>query len=56
MDGYAVVAEDCPADLEVIAILSAGNFSDIVFSPGKCAQITTGSPIPKGANAVIKVE
>lgn len=37
-------------------MLSAGNFSDVVVSTGFCAQITTGSPIPQGANAVIKVE
>jgi molybdopterin biosynthesis enzyme len=56
MDGYAVIAEDCPKDLEVIGIISAsGNISDIIVSSGYCAQITTGSPIPKGANAVIKV-
>jgi gephyrin len=56
MDGYAVIAEDCPRDLEVMTILSAGHISSLVLARGQCAQITTGSPIPNGANAVVKVE
>lgn len=56
MDGYAVIAEDCPNSLKVVGVICAGNASEIEVTKGCCVQITTGSPVPKGADAVVKVE
>jgi len=56
VDGYAVVAADGPGEYPVVGLVSAGNLSEIRVSSGKIAQITTGSPIPEGADAVVMVE
>jgi len=56
MDGYAVIAEDCPGELAVIGVVTAGDSSKIEVSKGVITRIMTGAPIPKGANAVVKVE
>jgi len=63
MDGYAVRAEDVssatqdkPVQLEVVADIAAGIVSDTSVATGTAARITTGAPLPHGANAVIPVE
>jgi len=63
MDGFAVIAEDTfsasntkPKRLEVIDSISAGTISRKKVTPGTCSEITTGAPLPKGADAVIMVE
>jgi molybdopterin molybdotransferase len=63
MDGYAVIAEDTidanatkAVKLKRIGVLFAGEKSEIILDEGKCIEISTGSPIPKGANAVVMVE
>lgn len=63
MDGYAVKAEDTfgassskPKALKLVETLHAGESSNKVLGKGKCIQIATGSPIPKGADAVVMVE
>eukprot|EP01087_Luapelamoeba_hula_P013981 TRINITY_DN4037_c0_g1_i1.p1 TRINITY_DN4037_c0_g1~~TRINITY_DN4037_c0_g1_i1.p1 ORF type:complete len:473 (-),score=58.19 TRINITY_DN4037_c0_g1_i1:17-1435(-) len=59
MDGYAVCAEDFSksgVELNVIGEVMAGRVADFKVVPGTCARITTGAPIPPGADAVIKVE
>ncbi|MFX0195250.1 MAG: gephyrin-like molybdotransferase Glp [Candidatus Hodarchaeota archaeon] len=63
MDGYAVIAEDTfgagthsPVTLESIDVIHAGEVGSKEIQKGKCAQIATGAPIPKGADAVIMVE
>lgn len=63
MDGYAVRAEDTfgvsennPKKLEVIGSIEIGLYSDLEVGEGKAAKISTGAPIPKGADAVIKLE
>lgn len=56
-DGYAVIADDGPGDYRVIAEARAGDdASNIVLSPGTIAYITTGGPVPMGADAVVQVE
>ncbi|CAN0345163.1 unnamed protein product, partial [Ectocarpus sp. 8 AP-2014] len=56
MDGYAVVASDGEAVLEVVGRITAGVDPDsILVSPGQCAYITTGAKLPRGADAVVKV-
>jgi molybdopterin molybdotransferase len=63
MDGYAVVAEDVqdataerPVILPVFADIAAGKVADQPITPGNAARITTGAPMPKGADAVVPVE
>lgn len=63
MDGYAVMAsdtfyadEDNPASLIVKGIIFAGEFPSQSVDPGTCMGISTGAPLPKGANATVKVE
>ena len=59
MDGYAVRCTDLaqiPATLEVIEDIKAGDMPTQTVQSGQCARIMTGAPLPKGANAVIRVE
>jgi molybdenum cofactor synthesis domain-containing protein len=55
-DGYAVVAADGQGTRRVLGEAVAGNASDLVVGPGKAARITTGAPLPRGADAVVMVE
>jgi len=63
VDGYAVVAEDTynadeanPARLRLIGKVRIGDMPSIEISSGTCVEISTGAPIPRGANAVVMVE
>jgi len=65
MDGYAVVASDTfyagennPSTLIIKAYIQAGEFPSHsqYIEKGYCTGIATGAPVPKGANAVVKVE
>ncbi|MHC1635578.1 MAG: molybdenum cofactor synthesis domain-containing protein [Candidatus Methanospirareceae archaeon] len=63
MDGYAVVAadtfyseEDKPSLLRVKGHVRAGDFPYECVERGSCMGISTGAAIPKGADAVVKVE
>jgi molybdopterin molybdotransferase len=63
MDGYAVKAEETfgassfkPKTLKLKEVLHAGASSNRVLGKGECVQVATGSPIPKGADAVVMVE
>ena len=62
-DGFAVRAEDVagasstqPARLRVIGSVFAGHQFEGVVSPGTALKILSGSPLPKGADAVISSE
>ncbi|KAK4441378.1 Molybdopterin biosynthesis protein CNX1 [Sesamum alatum] len=56
-DGYAVVASDGPGEYPVITESRAGNDGiDVKVTPGTIAYVTTGGPIPDGADAVVQVE
>ncbi|KAI9082381.1 hypothetical protein K1719_035804 [Acacia pycnantha] len=56
-DGYAVVAADGPGEYPVITESRAGNDGvGVTVTPGTVAYVTTGGPIPDGADAVIQVE
>ncbi|CAK8692726.1 unnamed protein product [Clavelina lepadiformis] len=60
MDGYAVIAADTPGDLDVVGSsvcdrsnnTSRGNY----LAPGQTIRVTTGAPLPLGADAVVPVE
>ncbi|KAL6976527.1 calnexin Cnx1 [Sarracenia purpurea var. burkii] len=56
-DGYAVVASDGPGEYPIITESRAGNDGvDVTVTPGTVAYVTTGGPIPEGADAVVQVE
>ena len=63
MDGYAVVAADTfyadennPASLIIKGYVPAGELPSQDVESSYCLGISTGAPIPKGANAVVKIE
>lgn len=63
MDGYAVRTEDVagateasPVVLPVVGDIPAGYSGALAVSPGQCARIMTGGPMPAGADAVVPVE
>ena len=55
-DGYAVVAADGPGAYPVVGEARAGEVADFAVTPGTAAYITTGAPMPAGADAVVMVE
>lgn len=55
-DGYAVVAADGPGDYPVLGEVTAGRVPTFTVQPGTVAYITTGAPVPPGADAVVMVE
>jgi molybdenum cofactor synthesis domain-containing protein len=59
MDGYALRAADTaslPARLRVIGEVAAGSWFEGIVSEGQAVRIMTGAPVPRGADAVQKVE
>lgn len=56
MDGYAVIAADGAGWRELIGEQMAGYMAGLTVRPGTVARITTGSPLPDGADAVVMVE
>jgi putative molybdopterin biosynthesis protein len=63
MDGYAIRAEDSfgaeedrPVTLKVVGKVMAGEAPKITVNVGEAVEISTGAPMPKGANAVVMVE
>lgn len=55
-DGYAVIASDGPGDYPLVGEVTAGRVADFRLEPGTVAYITTGAPLPPGADAVVMVE
>jgi gephyrin len=55
-DGYAVVAADGPGVYPVVGEVTAGRVAEFVLKRGEVAYITTGAPLPPGADAVVMVE
>jgi len=59
MDGFAVRAEDVlevPTELPVSQEIQAGSYPDRPLTPGTCARIMTGAPMPIGSDTVIPFE
>jgi molybdenum cofactor synthesis domain-containing protein len=63
MDGYAVRAEETygataynPRRLKLIGRQNAGEWFEGEVHPGECLEVATGSPIPKGSDAVVPTE
>jgi molybdopterin molybdotransferase len=62
-DGYAVVSsdlsqasEDSPVRLKVLGSLTAGDRSRLEIKSGEAIRVTTGAPLPDGADAVLSEE
>lgn len=63
MDGFAILSKDSksregkiPRRLRVTGGVAAGYLADHALEPDTAMRITTGAPIPPGADAVIQVE
>jgi len=63
MDGYALKAEDTfgasqknPKNVVMIGIVEIGESTTLKLNKGEAIRISTGAPIPEGADAVIKIE
>lgn len=63
MDGYAVRANDVagatlksPIRLQLHTRIVAGDNFSGELSPGECARVFTGAPLPRGADAVVMQE
>ena len=56
MDGYAVIAEECPGEFEIIEVIPAGHTPQKEVISGAVSKIMTGAPVPKGADSVVMVE
>lgn len=56
MDGFAVVAGDGSPWREIIGEQTAGYVLDTEVTEGTAVRITTGAPLPPGADAVVPVE
>ncbi|ODQ81821.1 hypothetical protein BABINDRAFT_160057 [Babjeviella inositovora NRRL Y-12698] len=56
VDGYAVVSADGTGTYPVVAVSHANASEKTTLRPGEIARITTGAPVPLGADAVVMVE
>ena len=63
MDGYAVVAadstnasKDSPVRLRLLERIYTGQTPTQMVTSGDCSEISTGAPLPDGADAVVMVE
>ncbi|ETW09219.1 hypothetical protein, variant 11 [Aphanomyces invadans] len=56
MDGYAVVASDGVGEFPILSRVAAGDAPGVHVTPGRVAYVTTGCPVPDGADAVVKIE
>lgn len=55
VDGYALIASDTNPR-HVVGEQMAGYVAEMTLKPGTAARITTGAPVPPGADAVVMVE
>ena len=62
-DGYAVISSDLtgasdqnPVKLRVVGKLAAGNRANLQIVSGQAVRVTTGAPMPEGADAVLSEE
>ncbi len=57
MDGFAVRAADIdatsPRQLRLVGEQFAGIRQDAIVGPGECLRITTGAPMPEGADTIV---
>lgn len=56
MDGFAVIADDVSPWREIVGEQYAGTVEGFEVTEGTAARIMTGAPLPRGADAVVRVE
>lgn len=59
MDGFAVRSADCQSPgstLKIVGLVAAGAASEQSLSPRQAIRINTGAPLPRGADAVVRIE
>ena len=56
MDGFAVRAADLPGRLRIMGEVAAGARALPALQPGVAMRISTGAPIPPGADTVVPLE
>ena len=60
MDGYAIISQDINIGknnlLKITDTIHAGEEKQFALESGNCIKIMTGAPVPKRANAVIRIE
>ncbi|MHA2281226.1 MAG: molybdopterin molybdotransferase MoeA [Promethearchaeota archaeon] len=63
MDGYAIQAEDSfgastinPKEISLVGTIEIGESTNLMLNKGEGIRISTGAPIPTGANSVVKIE
>jgi molybdopterin molybdotransferase len=56
VDGYAVIAADPSPIRRLVGEQSAGYVGKAKVTPGTAVRVTTGAPIPPGADAMVMVE
>ncbi|UCC20917.1 MAG: molybdopterin molybdotransferase MoeA [Promethearchaeota archaeon] len=63
MDGYAIKAEDSfgsspknPQKVKLIGTIEIGESSKLEINKGEAIRVSTGAPVPKSSDAVIKIE
>jgi len=56
VDGYAVIAADGPGWHQIVGDQMAGYVAGLRVEPGTAARVTTGAPIPPGADAMVMIE
>lgn len=56
VDGYAVVAADGPGWRQIVGDQMAGYVAGLQVGPGTAVRVTTGAPIPPGADTMVMIE
>jgi molybdopterin molybdotransferase len=56
VDGFAVIAADGPGPRRIVGNQIAGHVAELRIEPGTAARVTTGAPIPSGADTMVMVE
>ncbi|MBE7471595.1 MAG: molybdopterin molybdenumtransferase MoeA [Anaerolineae bacterium] len=56
VDGFAVIAADGPGLRRIVGDQMAGYVAGLYIEPGTAARVTTGAPIPPGADTMIMIE
>ena len=56
VDGYAVVAADGPGWRQIVGDQMAGYVAGLQVGPGTAVRVTTGAPIPLGADTMVMIE
>lgn len=56
MDGYALRAADTPGELKIVGESAAGHPYTGMLQPGEAIRISTGAPVPDGADTMVMQE